>query len=475
MTTITLELLQQWMQAPTETEQLEFKAASNQYDVEKLIAYCVALANERGGHLVLGVSDKLPRRVTGTQAFRTAEHRNEVKLRVNSALNIDVEITELQHTDGRVLVVSVPSRPIGQPLHYNGHYLMRSGESLKGMTPDRLRRIMAEGQPDWLELPILENVGAEVVVALLDTQAFFDLLQLPYPGHRNGVLERLHHEGLIQPGGVHGWNISHMTALMLAKNLADFPDAVSRRAARITFYDGIGKLKVRDEVMWPSGYASGFDALVRHVHSAAPQNRFVEQAIRQEMKMFPMQALRELVANALIHQDFDIRGGSVMIDMYDDRVEISNPGTPTIAPDRFIDENQSRNERFARMMRKLRVCEERGSGIDKALEAIELFQLPPLNVVSGSISTKVVLYAHRDFAEMPKSERLNACYQHCVLQYVMGRSMSNQSLRERFGLAEQSTSTVSQVIGACKEAGKIKADDSDSTSTRYAKYVPYWA
>lgn len=474
MTTITLELLQHWMQTSTETEKLEFKAARNQFDVEALINYCVALANERGGYLVLGISDERPRRVIGTQAFRTTEHLNEVKLRIVSALDISVNVTELQHADGRVLVFEIPSRPIGQPLHRNGQYWMRSGESLKGMTPDRLRRILAEGRPDWLELPVIQDASADDVVALLDTQAFFDLSHLPYPSQRDGVLERLQNEKLIQHG-THGWNISNMTALILAKNLNDFPDAISRRAPRITLYEGIGKLRVRDEISWTSGYASGFDALVRHVHSTAPQNRVVEQAIRHEMKMFPMQALRELLANALIHQDFNVRGTSVMIDMYEDRVEISNPGTPTIAPDRFIDENQSRNERFARMMRKLGVCEERGSGIDKALEAIELFQLPPLNVVPGTISTRVVLYAHRDFSEMPKSERVSACYQHCVLQYITGRRMSNQSLRERFGLSEQSTSTVSQVIGVCKEAGKIKPDDSDSTSTRYAKYVPYWA
>ena len=471
---ITLETLAQWLAAPTETECLEFKEAKQQFDNGKLIDYCVALGNEGGGHLVLGVSNTHPRRVVGTQAFKTETHLNEIKLQVTSRLGIRLEVVDLMHSDGRVLVFSIPSRPIGQPLHVNGQYWMRAGESLVGMTPDQLRRILSEGQQDWLEQSAISDARAEDVIALLDTQAFFDLLNLPYPNQREGVLERLEGEKLIVRSGA-AWNIPNAAALLLAKRLESFPLEIARKAPRIAIYAGSSKLSTRDEITWEAGYAVGFEAMVLHVHSLAPQNRFIEQAIRHEAKMFPIQALRELIANALVHQDFTVRGTSVVIEMYADRIEIANPGTPPIDTDRFIDENQSRNERFAYVMRKLGVCEERGTGIDKVLEAIELFQLPPLKVTKGSISTRVVLYSHREFSEMPRSERVRACYQHCVLQYITGHRMSNQSLRERFGLSESATSTVSQVISASKDAGKVKSDDSESTSTRYVRYVPYWA
>ena len=133
--------------------------------------------------------------------------------------------------------------------------------------------------------------------------------------------------------------------------------------------------------------------------------------------MFPKQALRELIANALVHQDFLMTGTSVMIEMYDDRIEISNPGLPPIKVERFIDEYRSRNERLGDMMRRMGICEEKGSGIDKVVSAAELFQLPAPDFRAGELRTTAVLFAHQEFPEMSRSDRIRACYQHCCLQY----------------------------------------------------------
>ena len=76
---------------------------------------------------------------------------------------------------------------------------------------------------------------------------------------------------------------------------------------------------------------------------------------------------------------------------------------------------------------------------------------------------------------MTKADRIRACYQHCCLMYVSNQRMSNQSLRDRFGLSESKAASVSQVIGAAKESGSIKADESETSSTRYARYLPFWA
>lgn len=351
---------------------------------------------------------------------------------------------------------------------------MRAGEDLVPMTPDRLRQIFAEGQPDWLMQPALDAVGADEVVALLDTQGFFDLLRQPYPTSRDGVLAKLSGERLISPSAC-GWRITRLAALLLAKRLDAFPPELARKAPRVVIYDGPNKLQTREDRTEQRGYAVGFDGLVDFVHSAAPQNRFIEQAVREEVKMFPKQALRELIANALVHQDFTATGASVMVEMYSDRVEISNPGTPPISVERFIDEYRSRNERLADLMRRLGICEEKGSGVDKVVSAAEVFQLPAPDFRVGQIRTTALLFAHQDFAEMSKSDRIRACYQHCCLLYVSNQRMSNQSLRERFRLAEHKAATVSQVIGAAKDAGVIKIDDSETTSNRYARYLPFWA
>ena len=191
--------------------------------------------------------------------------------------------------------------------------------------------------------------------------------------------------------------------------------------------------------------------------------------------MFPKQALRELIANALIHQDFLATGASVMIEMFTDRVEISNPGLPPIKVERFIDEYRSRNEQLADLMRRFGICEEKGSGIDKVINAAEVYQLPAPDFRVGETRTTAILFAHQKFADMSKVDRVRACYQHCCLLYVSNQRMVNQTLRERFGFDESKNVVVSQVISATKEAGFIKVDEYASTSTRYARYLPFWA
>jgi len=471
---ISLDTLNRWLTAPAESEHLEFKEAKQQYDTTKLMRYCVALANEGGGDLVLGVSDRKPRRIVGSQAFASAEHLNDLKARIVAKLRIRIESTELLTPEGRVLVLRVPARPLGQALDFEGAYLMRAGEDLVPMTQDRLRSIFAEGQPDWLQESAARALSADNVVALLDTQGFFDLLNQPYPTTRDGVLEKLSTERLIAQLA-DGWSITRLAALLLAKRLDAFPIEVARKAARVVIYDGVNKLQTREDTIGQRGYAVGFDGLVDFVHSAAPQNRFIEQAVREEVKMFPKQALRELIANALVHQDFNISGASVMIEMYADRVEISNPGLPPINVERFIDEYRSRNERMADLVRRLGMCEEKGSGVDKVVAAAELHQLPAPDFRVSELRTTAVLFAHQEFADMSKRDRVRACYQHCCLQYVSNQRMSNQSLRDRFLLEATKTVAISQLISAARGAGLIKADDSESGSTRYARYLPFWA
>ncbi|MBD2087894.1 ATP-binding protein [Coleofasciculus sp. FACHB-542] len=471
---ITLETLEKWLLVPTETERLEFKEAKQQFDSTKLLKYCVALANEGGGYIVLGVTDKRPRQVVGSQAWSTAEALNSIKARIVNELGFRVEVTELAHPKGRVLVFEAPPRPVGRALNYEGAYLMRVGEELQPMTPDMLKRIFAEDQQDWFSLPARSDASPDDVIALLDTQTYFELLKIPYPTNRDTVLERLQSQDLIKQTP-QGWTITNLAAILLAKKLDAFSPTLARKAARVVIYEGINKLKTRNETTGIRGYAVGFDGLVDFVHSAAPQNRFIEEVVREEVKMFPKQALRELIANALVHQDFLATGTSVMIEMYSDRIEISNPGIPPIKVERFIDENRSRNEQLADIMRRFGICEEKGSGIDKVVSAAEDFQLPAPDFRGGDTRTTAVLFAHQDFADMSKSDRIRACYQHCCLLYVSNQPMSNQTLRERFRLGESKVATVSLIIGATKEAGLIKTDESESTSTRYARYLPFWA
>lgn len=468
---ISSQQLEHWLAGAPETEHLEFKEAKQQYDSTKLLRYCVALANEGGGYLVLGVSDKPPRRVVGTAAF---PNPGQIKARLLEALRIRVDVHELQHPDGRVLVFEVPGRPIGQPLHYEGAYLMRAGEELVPMTADQLKRIFAEGQPGFLTGDASQLIEADVLISLLDVQTFFDLLKMPLPATREGIVTRLISEKLVRSDGG-GYRITNLGALLLAKDLREF-ESLQRKAVRVVKYKGKNKLDTERDLIGQKGYAVGFEGLISYVNGQLPMNEVIGQALREEVRMFPELAIRELVANALVHQDFDETGGSVMIEIYTDRVEITNPGQPLIPTERFVDEYKSRNEKLADLMRRMGICEEKGSGIDKVVSSTEHYQLPAPYVRVSPMHTSVSLYAHKDFSDMEPVERVRACYLHCCLKYVSNEKMTNQSLRERFKLEDTRAkiASVSQIIAATVSQGLIKLDDPENASKRYSKYVPFW-
>jgi hypothetical protein len=140
----TIEQIDAWRAAKSETEHLEFKEAKNQFDFDSVLAYCVAIGNEGGGVLLLGIANKPPRPVVGTNAY--LDRIAEIKGNILNKLHFRVDIEEVQHPDGRVLVFHIPPRPIGRPYHVDGTYYMRSGESLVAMTPEQLEKIFDEGR-----------------------------------------------------------------------------------------------------------------------------------------------------------------------------------------------------------------------------------------------------------------------------------------------------------------------------------------
>jgi len=468
--TTTPDQIDLWRQATSEHQRLEFKEAKQQFDSRKLSEYCVALANEGGGVLLLGVADMPPRAVVGSQAFPDTVATAE---KLFHSLGFRVDVEAVTHPDGRVLVFHIPSRPRGSAYHVDGKYLMRAGEALVPMSEDQLRRIFAEGQPDWLEEPSRAGLDAQQVIELLDAQTFFELLKLPYPTERGGVLDRLMRERLIdEAGGT--YSIRRLGGLLLARRMEDFPD-IARKAPRVVVYSGTSKLETRLDQTGGRGYAVGFQGLVRFVMAQLPQNEVIEDALRKEVKLVPDVVIRELVANALIHQDFTVAGASVMVEVYSNRVEVSNPGEPLVPVERFIDGYQSRNERLADFMRRMGICEEKSSGIDRVVQAAEFYQLPAPDFHVGFRRTSVTIYGPRPFEEMDRNDRVRACYQHCALKWVMSERMTNQSLRERFHLAEDKAAIASQVIAATIETGLIKADDSVGGSRKFARYLPFWA
>jgi predicted HTH transcriptional regulator len=467
---ITPQQIDVWLSVPKEHPRLEFKEAKTQFDNRKLYRYCVAIANEGGGYLVLGISNDPPRRVVGSAAFNDPVG---MASKLFQAIGFRVDIEAVMHPGGRVVVFHIPSRPRGTAYAFEGAFLMRIGEELRPMSEDQLRKIFAEGQPNWLESVAVSGLSAQEVVQLLDTQTFFDLLNLPYPTEQSGVLARLKAERLIEETA-EGFAILHIGAVLLAKELRSF-DKVYRKAPRVVVYQEGSKLNTKSDLTGTKGYAVGFQGLVQYIMTQLPQNEVIEDALRKESKLVPEVVIRELMANALIHQDFEVSGTSPLVEIYENRIEIANPGEPIVPVDRFIDGYQSRNERLADLMRRFGICEEKSSGIDRVVESAEFLQLPAPDFQSSLNHTVVIIYGPRSFKKMDRNDRIRACYQHCVLQWVLRKQMTNQSLRERFGLSEGSSNAVSQIISATIEQGLIKLDPNAPTSRKYARYLPLWA
>jgi predicted HTH transcriptional regulator len=223
------------------------------------------------------------------------------------------------------------------------------------------------------------------------------------------------------------------------------------------------------------GYASGFENALKYLDAMLPSREVIENGLRIRKTQFPSVAIREIIANALIHQDFTVTGAGPVIEVFSNRIEVTNPGAPLVEVLRILDNPpRSRNEKLAGLSRRLRMCEELGSGWDKIVTSCEYMQLPAPRIVAYPENTKVILWAAEKFSDMSQEDKLWTCYMHACIKTVMGEQLTNKSLRDRFGLADSSAGSISRLIKQAVSEKLIKPLD-ESTAPRYMKYVPIWA
>lgn len=318
----------------------------------------------------------------------------------------------------------------------------------------------------------LQNCSSDEVLSYIDYPAFFTLLNLPLPDAKDGILKRLVMEGVINSNGV-TYNILNIGALLFGRDLKTI-SSVSRKTVRIILYERDDRIDAKKEVSFDSGYAISFEKIIAWIDDQLPASEFIGDSKRKEIKIYPKVAIREFVANALIHQDFWIRGAGPMIEIFQSRMEISNPGIPLIKIDRFIDHTPvSRNEKIASLMRRMNFCEERGSGVDRAISKIEEFQLPAPEFSADDDFTRIILYAN--LKSMGTRDRIRACYQHCCLCWVRKEYMTNTTLRERLGISKGNYSVASRIIRDTLNENLIKIQDPEGEGRGpKRKYLPYW-
>ena len=476
-------LVREFCKLPHEVEWVEFK--ESRADPQETGEYISALANsaalngKTSAYLIWGVRDNT-HEIVGTN-FRpfTAKRGNEpLESWLLRLLNpkIHFRFHELKIDEKPVVLLEI-DRASRHPGRFSERAYIRIGEVKKPIkeAPDRERQLWRIfDQTPFEEMLAAERISENEVLQLLDYPAYFDLLESPLPADRKGLLEALAEDELIQRNQAGGWNITNLGAVLFAKRLSKFR-GLRRKAIRVIQYRGSGRTETLKEQIGEKGYAAGFEGLLSYINGLIPTNEIIGQALRKTVPMFPELAVREMVANALIHQDFFAKGSGPMVELFEDRIEITNPGEPLVDTQRFIDTPpKSRNEDLASLMRRFRICEERGSGIDKVVFQVELYQLPaPLFEVPQDF-TRASLFAHKLLKEMDKTDRVRACYLHACLKWVMRDFLTNASLRKRFGVEERNKAAVSRYIREAVEAGMIKPFDEDAPR-KLMRYVPFWA
>lgn len=483
-------LLVELLALPNETEWVEWK--HNNEHPEMIAQRLSALANAAAlhgrdfGYMVWGVQDATKNIVGTTFQPRQAKKGNEELenwLMRSQHPQVNFRMHQWTHQGVPMVLLEIP-RASHTPVRFGSEEFIRIGSLTKKLKeyPEKERELWATFARKPFETGIAKTdvAGAEVL-ALLDYDRCLKLLQIPLPTDQQGILRKLADEVLIVPKPGGKYDITNLGAILFATNLAKF-DWLGRKALRIIKYQGDGRTETERE--WrdaPSqtGYAMAFEAAVAFISSQLPQNEPIGQAFRTELRVYPEKAIRELVANCLIHQEFSVTGAGPMVEIFAQRMEITNPGEPLVDTLRFIDTPpKCRNDRLAAMMRRMKICEEAGTGIDKVIAAIEAFQLPAPDFVAITTTqpgfTKATLFAPRKLNAMDSQERIRACYQHACLSFVSGRRMTNSTLRKRFGIEAKNASQASRLIKESLAVGVIKLFDTE-VRDRDRSYLPFWA
>ena len=478
-----IDLVKNLIKYPTETECLEFK--TNYYQAEEIGKYISALSNsatlcqktyaymiwgiDNQSHEIVGTDFDYTKKKVGNEEFENWLHRL-----LNPKINFAFYSVSID--DKNIIILEIPKAEYTVTKFKTEAYI-RIGSSKKALSEAPLKEKelwRCLNSSPFEDTIALENVSNDVVLQKLDYSTYFSLLNIPLPDSKDGILHYLEQDNLIQKEDTGNWGITNLGAILFARDIDEFK-SIKRKGIRVIEYKGQNKLETIRERTDKKGYAIGFEGVINFVDNIIPRNEVIGKALRKELPMYPELAIRELIANSIVHQDFTISGTGPMIEIYSDRIEITNPEIPLVDTDRFVDNPpKSRNEQLASFLRRIGVCEERGSGFDKVVAKTEEFQLPAPKIEVYKEHIKITLFAHIPYSKMTKEDKLRACYLHACLKHVNNDYLTNTSLRERFGIDSKNNSMISRIIKSTIDENLIKPYDED-TAPRYMRYVPYWA
>lgn len=468
---------------PNETQWLEFK--HNNYMPDMIGKDISALANSATlydkdqAYMLWGIDDAT-HEIIGTnynlQTLKKGNQELETWLRELLSRNADFEFHSVQ-LDNKNVGLLIIRRAANQPVTFEKFDYIRVGSYTKKLNdyPELQSQLWDKiRSSNFEERRAKQDLELQDALQQLDYTAYFDFINIPQPTGASEIAHYLLEESILAQQDDGLFSITNLGAILLAKRLSDFP-RLSRKAVRVVQYSDNNRLKLLKQDTILKGYVVGFEGLMKYIEALIPTEEVIERAIREQRTAYPLLAIREIVSNALIHQDFSITGSGPVVEIFKDRIEVTNPGAPLVDIERIIDNPpRSRNEKLASLMRRLGMCEELGSGWDKIGMSCEAKQLPAPKIELYEENTRVILYSKKEFSTISLEDKLWACYLHACIKQVQGEQLTNASFRARFNLPSSASGSVSRLLKEAVRRKYLKPFNS-TNAPRYMKYVPIWA
>ena len=460
---------------PEELNELDWKSGlSNK--TERLAQHLSAFSNYKGGGmLVYGVHDD------GTCFDLSKEEMDGIIEKLgniaknNLCYSITIDHSVIEYEGHALLFIYIPEQK-EKPVYLRGgdifdSYYRSAGQTVK-MSRNQVKSLIAESQGITFEEQTAKtHLTGEEVLTLLDYKAFYERIDKNVPSASDTILGKLSDYGFCKKEGEY-WSITNLGAILYANDIRNFDDLKFREIV-IHKYVGTNNRQQEFEQHITRGYAAAFEDVVDFIMQSTGKEKI--EVVRETVPTYPRVAIREITANMLVHQDMGISGIPLSIEIFTNRIVFTNPGAPLNNINRLIDlPPNSRNEKLAQTMFMLHICEKRGSGIDRAVAAIEEMVLPAVKFTKGEEHTRVFLYPQKKLKDMTKQEKIDACYQHACLMYEEDMPINNQSVRERFELNKNQASVASRIIAETLEAGFIKPADEETASKKYMTYIPFY-
>ena len=403
----------------------------------------VAFANASGGRIFLGIADD--GNVAGI------EIDNKVKSQVQDiANNCDPAIKIKLEAYKNILVINV-REGTDKPYRCASGFYTRTGPNPQKLSRDQIVNfIQAEGKIRYDELIkrnfTSKDIDSDKLKRFLELSHISSVLDKPLLYKNLGI-------GEIQEGKV---LFNNLAVLFFAKKLNEI---YYHTVVTCALYKGKEKATVLDRKDYNIDLISNVDLAMNFLKQYLPlRYEFTGELARKEIPELPYEALREALINAVVHRDYFEKGANVMMEIFDDRIEITNPGglVKGLTPENFGKVSMLRNPGIANLFQRIDYIEKMGTGIERIRLALKTAKVAPVQYEFNPVYIKAVFLRPGKFDEKTTQETT----QEIILKLIKNNpSVTRNDLAEKTGLSGDGVKYHLQLLkkqGIIKHTGSTK-------------------